>query len=188
MDMSVTISAFPAEEVAGHVRELGELLHACVHAGASIGFVLPYTRADSEAFWTGRVLPGVRSGRLLLLVARHGGGIAGSVQLDCDTPMNQPHRAEIRKLLVHPGFRRRGIARALMVELERRAGGLERSLLTLDTRTGDAAEPLYASLGYRTAGMIPGYCLDPAEGRLDSTTIMYKALRTAQRPYRASTP
>jgi ribosomal protein S18 acetylase RimI-like enzyme len=186
MDMSVTISTFSAEEVAAHVRDLGELLHACVHAGASIGFVLPHTRADSEAFWMGRVLPGVRSGRLLLLVARHGDRPAGSVQLDCDTPMNQPHRAEVRKLLVHPGLRRRGIARALMAELERHADRLGRSLLTLDTRTGDAAEPLYTSLGYRAAGTIPGYCLDPAEDRFDSTTIMYKSLRPMRHPHRPS--
>jgi ribosomal protein S18 acetylase RimI-like enzyme len=82
----------------------------------------------------------------------------------------------VSKLLVDPEFRRRGLARALMVAIERRAAGLGRSLLTLDTRTGDKAEPLYASLGYETAGVIPGYCRDPFEDRLDSTTIMYKTL------------
>ena len=78
--------------------------------------------------------------------------------------------------MVHPDFRRQGIARALMAEIERLAGGLKRSLLTLDTRTGDSAEPLYASMGYKTVGIVPGYCLDPFEPKLDSTTIMYKAL------------
>jgi ribosomal protein S18 acetylase RimI-like enzyme len=171
-----TIAAFSADDIAGHLRELGALLHACVHAGASVSFVLPFTAEDSEAFWSKKVLPGVRGGTLLLLVARNGGSITGSVQLDYDMPPNQRHRAEVRKLLVHPECRRRGLARLLMVELERRAGGLGRSLLTLDTRTGDKAEPLYASLGYQTAGTIPGYCRDPFRDQLDPTTFMYKAL------------
>jgi ribosomal protein S18 acetylase RimI-like enzyme len=173
---SFTISNFSADDLMRHVGELGALLHACVHAGASVNFVLPYSREDSEAFWNRKVLPGLHARGLLLLAAWEDGKIAGSVQLDYDTPPNQPHRAEVRKLLVHPDFRRRGLARALMAEIERRAGALGRSLLTLDTRTGDMAEPLYTSLGYKTAGIIPGYCRDPMEDRLDSTTIMYKNL------------
>jgi len=171
-----TISMLSADDVASRVPELGALLHACVHAGASVGFVLPHTEDEGEAFWTRRVLPAVRSGGRAVLVAQQGGRIVGTVQLGYDTLPNQPHRAEVSKLLVHPDVRRRGIARALMAELEQLAGELGRSLLTLDTRTGDHAEPLYASLGYRTAGVIPGYCLDPFEDRLDSTTIMYKVL------------
>ena len=176
MSADLTIAALSADDLVGHVHELGVLLHDCVHAGASIGFVLPHSVADGETFWRRRVLPGLRDGGRLLLVARHGGRIVGTVQLGYDTPQNQPHRADVSKLLVHPDRRRQGIARALMAELERRAAALGRSLLTLDTRTGDTAEPLYASLGYQTAGVIPGYCLDPFEDRLDSTTIMYKRL------------
>jgi ribosomal protein S18 acetylase RimI-like enzyme len=176
-DAEVAISAFSADDIARHLHELGALLHACVHAGASVGFVLPFEQAEAEAFWTEKVLPALQGGARVLLVARIGGRIVGSAQLDYDTPANQPHRAEARKLLVHPDFRRRGIGRALMAELERRANCLGRTLITLDTRTGDVAEPLYASLGYRTAGIIPGYCLDPFEDRLDSTTLMYKTLR-----------
>ena len=175
-DTETTIATFSADDVASHAGELGALLHACVHAGASINFVLPYTADDSETFWAKKVLPAMRDGTRLLLVARKRGRIAGSVQLNYDTPPNQPHRAEVSKLLVHPDFRRQGIAKALMADLERRASRLGRSLLTLDTRTGDSAEPLYASLGYQTVGVIPGYCRDPFEDRLDSTTIMYKAL------------
>ena len=115
-------------------------------------------------------------GRRLLLVAWCDGRIAGSVQLDHDTPANHPHRAEIRKLLVHPDFRRQGIARQLMAEIERHAAALKRNLLTLDTRTGDSAEPLYRSLGYQTTGIIPDYCRDTFTTRLDATTIMYKKL------------
>lgn len=176
----ILISQLQADDLARHLPEFAGLLHACVHAGASVGFVLPCPPAECEAFWH-KVLAALRSGSRVLLAARVDGRIAGTVQLDYDTPANQPHRAEVRKLLVHPAFRRRGISRALMAELERRAAALGRSLLTLDTRTGDAAEPLYASLGYETVGVIPGYCLDPAGDRLDGTTIMYKTLPPAGR-------
>ncbi len=175
-DGLVAISQVPAEYVERHIRELGALLHACVHAGASIGFILPFATDDSEAYWRENVLPAVRGGTRVLSIARHGARLAGSVQLDHDTPPNQPHRAEVRKLLVHPDFRRRGIATALMADIENHARRLKRSLITLDTRTGDAAEPLYAALGYKTSGVIPGYCRDPFENKFDSTTIMYKAL------------
>jgi ribosomal protein S18 acetylase RimI-like enzyme len=173
-DTQTAISVFSADDIASHAGELGALLHACVHDGASIGFVLPFTAEESEVFWSTKVLPAVQDGARVLLVARKGGRVVGSAQLDTDTPANQLHRAEARKLLVHPDFRRQGIARALMAEIERLATGMGRSLITLDTRTGDTAEPLYASLGYKIAGVIPAYCRDPFEERLDSTTIMYK--------------
>jgi ribosomal protein S18 acetylase RimI-like enzyme len=175
-DTHHTVAIFSDHDIADHLGELGALLHACVHHGASIGYVLPFSVEDGKTFWRDKVLPAVRNGSRLLLVVRRDGRIAGSVQLDYDTPPNQPHRAEVRKLLVHPDFRRQGLSRVLMAELERHAGGLNRRLLTLDTRTGDAAEPLYASLGYRTVGIIPGYCRDPFADQLDPTTIMYKAL------------
>jgi ribosomal protein S18 acetylase RimI-like enzyme len=176
-DSQITISIFTADDIADHVHELGVLLHACVHDGASISFVLPFTTDDSEAFWSNKVLPAVRDGTRVLLVARKSGRIVGSVQLDYDTPPNQPHRAEVRKLLVHPDFRRQGIAKALLAELERLAGQLGRSLITLDMRTGDKAESLYVSLDYKIVGVIPGYSRDPINReRLDPTTIMYKML------------
>ncbi|MFM0645103.1 GNAT family N-acetyltransferase [Paraburkholderia bryophila] len=174
---AMTITPFSADDLERHLPELGTLLHACVHDGASVGFVLPHGVDESEAFWRGKVLPTLRNGRLVLLVAREGDAIAGTVQLDYDTMPNQRHRAEVRKLLIHPAWRRRGIARALMMELERHALRLQRSLLTLDTRTGDHAEPLYIALGYQAVGMIPGYARGPDEERFDATTIMYKSLR-----------
>jgi ribosomal protein S18 acetylase RimI-like enzyme len=170
------ISTVSADDLARHLGEFGALLHACVLGGASIGFVLPFGREEAEAFWSNKVLPGVASGSRVLLVARAADRIAGSAQLNHDTPANQPHRADVSKLMVHPDFRRRGIARALMAEIERQARLLGRSLLTLDTRTGDSAEPLYASMGYAVSGIIPGYCLDVGKTRFDSTTVMYKAL------------
>ncbi|KZD12072.1 GNAT family N-acetyltransferase [Oceanibaculum pacificum] len=170
------ISILTADDLERRLDAFAALMLACVEDGASVGFVLPFTLAESAAFWTNRVLPGVRSGKVLLLAAERAGKLAGTVQLDCDTMPNQPHRAEVRKLLVHPDFRRQGVARALMAELERQAALRHRRLLTLDTRTGDSAEPLYGSIGYRVAGIIPDFCRDTIQDRLDPTTIMYKAL------------
>lgn len=172
----VAIASLKADELERRVTGLGALLRDCVLDGASIGFVLPLEASTSEAFWRDKVLPGVRAGTRLLLVAEAAGAIAGTVQLGLDTPANQPHRADVAKLLVHPTRRRQGIARRLMIELEHRAAALGRRLLTLDTRTGDPSGSLYTGLGYQTVGVIPGYCLDPTGERLDSTTIMYKTL------------
>lgn len=175
--MNETIRIMDADELERHLDELGELLLACVRDGASIGFVLPFDAADGAAWWRDKVLPALRRGGLHLLVARRGGRIVGTVQLDCDTPPNQPHRAEVRKMMVHPGHRRQGLARALLARVEALARARGRTLLTLDTRVGDGAEPLYASTGFVVAGRIPAYCrdtIDPA--RFDATTVMYKAL------------
>ncbi|WP_426755406.1 GNAT family N-acetyltransferase [Myxococcus sp. Y35] len=175
-DTPTIVSALSADDVARHLPELAALLHDCVNTGACVSFVLPFPPTASEAFWRQKVLPAAQAGGLIVLVVKREGRIAGSVQLDCDTPPNQPHRAEVRKLLVHPDFRRQGIARALMVGLEDHARQRGRTLVTLDTRTGDSAEPLYASLGYQTAGVIPHFSFDPTGSRLDATTVMYKAL------------
>lgn len=174
--MQTSIKKLTADEAEYRLQGLSALLHDCVNNGASVNFVLPFTLEASEAFWRDKVISRVRAGVLLLLVTQRGDRIVGSVQLDHETPPNQPHRGEIAKLLVHPDARRQGIARSLMGEIERQAQKLGRTLMTLDTRTGDKAEPLYASLGYNTVGTIPGYCLDVAGTRLDPTTIMYKIL------------
>ncbi|CAB3656741.1 GNAT family N-acetyltransferase [Achromobacter pestifer] len=172
---SLELTLLTAEDAAASLPALGELLHACVQGGASVSFVLPYSPEDAQAFWRAKVLPALLEGKLALWVVRQGGRIAGAVQLDCDTPPNQPHRAEVRKLLVHPDFRRQGIARRLMREAEAHAVRMGRSLITLDIRTGDSAEPLYVSLGYVVVGQIPGFSRDPHDaGKLDATTIMYK--------------
>ncbi len=174
--MTTEIHALSADRLEARLAEFGGLLQACVAAGASVNFVEPFGHAEAEAFWREKVLPPLAAGRRLLLAAELEGRLAGTVQLDLDTPPNQPHRAEVLKLLVHPACRRRGVARALMRELERQAAGLGRHLLTLDTRSGDAAEPLYAALGYVTVGVVPGYSLDVRSQRLDPTTIMYRQL------------
>lgn len=155
---------------------LAEVLHTCVHAGASVSFVLPFSVEDAEAMWRDKVLPSVMSGSCCVLVARTDERIVGTVQLDLATPPNQPHRAEARKLLVHPKWRRRRIARKLMLALDDWAWELGRSLITLDTVSGGSAEPLYESLGYVRVGVIPRYARKPDSEELEGTVVMYKEL------------
>jgi ribosomal protein S18 acetylase RimI-like enzyme len=173
---NIAIDKLSARGLVDELDGLTGVLHACVAAGASVNFVLPFSRNEAAAFWLQKVHPALKSGVRLLLVARMGEDLAGTVQLDLDTPPNQAHRAEVSKLLVHPDFRRRGIARRLMQAVEAEALVAGRTLLTLDTRTGDSAEPLYRSLGFVAAGTIPGFCRATDADRLDSTTYMYKAL------------
>ncbi len=177
MSDAFALSLLPAAQAHEHTAELGALLHACVQDGASVGFVLPYSVAQAQAYWRDTVIPELRGQSLMLLIARRGGAIAGTVQLDCAGMPNQHHRAEVRKLLVHPTHRRLGVARALMVELESLARQAGRTLLTLDTRSGDVAQQLYGSLGYQVAGEIPGYARDPyGSPAYHATTFMYKRL------------
>lgn len=174
MDVSICIHE-PGEPV--DAEGLGALLHACVTAGASVGFIAPFSPADAAAFWRETVAPRVAGGAVTLFLALGADGeVVGTAQLVTATPANQPHRADVAKVLVHPDHRRRGIARNLMAALEAEARLRQKSLLTLDTRTGDAAEPLYVSLGYTVVGTIPDYCLDVFTGALDATTVMYKRL------------
>ena len=156
--------------------ELAALLHACVHAGASVSFILPFPMAESRRFWLGKVRPAVQAGGRILLVAEERGRVIGSAQLDIDLPPNQAHRGEVAKLLTHPAYRRRGVARRLMTALEAEARGHGLGLITLDTRTCDNAEPLYRSLGYAVAGVIPSFAKAPDAERYDATTYMYKML------------
>lgn len=173
------ISALSAGDLDTHLPALAEVLRACVAGGASVNFLLPYSRENAAAFWRDKVRPGVQSGGLYLLAAWRGDALEGTVQLDLDTPPNQPHRAEVRKLLVHPRARRLGLARALMGEAMAEAARRERHLLTLDTVSDSPAEALYRSLGFEVAGRIPGYAIEPHGARAESTTLMY---RRANRP------
>ena len=153
---------------------LCEILVDCVRHGASVGFLDPLEPAEADAYWQ-RIERAVEDGRCVLLVAAPADGdVAGTVQLDVDTLPNQRHRATVSKLLVHTSARRRGLGEALMAEIERAAVARGRSLLTLDTATGDAAR-LYERTGWTAAGTIPGYALDP-DGSLTGTTFYWKAL------------
>jgi GNAT superfamily N-acetyltransferase len=158
------------------IAMLADVLHAVVHDGAGVSFVLPYSVDDACAFWVEKVLPGVRAGTRRVLVARVDARIVGTVQVDFAMPPNQQHRGEVAKLLVHPVARRRGLARALMIALEQVARDARRSLLTLDTWTDGPAERLYRSLGYVTVGVIPRFARGSTTPALEPTTIMYKEL------------
>jgi ribosomal protein S18 acetylase RimI-like enzyme len=160
-------------------REIGDLagiLHAVVHAGAGVSFIVPFSIDDARAFWVGQVLPVVRAGSCRVVVARSGERIVGTVQFEKPWPPNQPHRAEVAKLLVHPDFRRKGLARGLMLALEALALSEGRTLLTLDTWTSGHAESLYRSLGYVVVGIIPRFARPSTTPGLEPTTIMYKEL------------
>ena len=117
----------------------------------------------------------VERGRRLLLAAFLNGDVVGTVQVVLAVPPNQPHRAEIAKLLVHHSARRRGIAQLLMERAEAEARAEGKTLLVLDTVTGDGAEHLYLRLGWTRVGVIPGYALYP-DGRPCDTTVFWKAL------------
>jgi ribosomal protein S18 acetylase RimI-like enzyme len=171
----LVVEALDAAGAASAERRLAEILIACVAAGASVSYLPPLAPEMAWGFWQ-RVSSSVASGRRVLLAAWLDGALVGTVQLDLDMPQNQPHRAEVAKLLVHPTARRRGVARALMAQAEQAGRAAGRSLLVLDTRRGDAAEALYRALGWQAAGIIPGYALDAA-GTLQDTVFFWKAFR-----------
>jgi ribosomal protein S18 acetylase RimI-like enzyme len=172
----VEVRTLDAAGLDAGLDDLADILHACVQGGAAVGFLLPFSVDDARAYWRAKVAPGVAAGTRILVVAAIDGTIVGTVQVDTDMPPNQPHRADVTKLLVHPRARRRGVARAVMAEAETQARRRGRALLTLDTRAGDAAEPLYVSLGYAVAGRIPGYARNAADPGFHATTVMYKAI------------
>jgi len=155
---------------------LAEILRAIVYDGAGVSFIVPFSMEESRAFWRDRVLPGVAARTRHVLVARADNRIVGTVQLDLAMMPNQQHRGEVVKMLVHPDARRQGIARALMLALEDVARAEHRTLLTLDTWSGSAAETLYRSLGYTVVGMIPRFARTSTKTDLEPTTIMYKDL------------
>jgi GNAT superfamily N-acetyltransferase len=145
-----------------------------VEGGASVGFLAPVSPETASAFWL-MVADGVASGERLLLVARDvEGRVRGTVQLIRAGMENQPHRADVSKLLVHRSARRTGAGEQLMREIERRALAEGRTLLVLDTATPAAAR-LYERLGWTRSGFIPGYALNP-DGTLSDTTFYWKAL------------
>jgi ribosomal protein S18 acetylase RimI-like enzyme len=168
----------PTARLDADLEELADVLRAVVYDGAGVSFVVPFSIDESRAFWMTQVLPGVQARSRRVMVARLDRRIVGTVQIDLATPPNQQHRAEVLKLLVHPAARRRGIARELMIAIEKAASEEGRTLLTLDTWTGRAAEDLYRSLGYLAAGVIPRYARGSLTPELEPTTIMFKELRT----------
>lgn len=154
---------------------LAELLIDCVAGGASVSFMAPLGVAKAQAFWRSAIESATRGERVLLVAEAGDGTICGSVQLLLSLPENQPHRAEVAKMLVHRRARRIGIGAALLRAAEDAARAAQRSLLVLDTVTAGDAERLYTRLGWQRVGVIPGYALWP-EGGLCDTTFFYKSL------------
>jgi len=156
------------------IAELAEVLVDCVAGGASVSFMPPFEHEDGKAFFT-KIAGEVARGEAALLVARLDGSIVGTVQLGLATPPNQPHRADIRKLLVHRSARGRGIGMALMTAAEEAARARGRTLLVLDTALGDNAERLYTRAGWTRVGVIPGDALFP-DGRPCDTVYFWKQI------------
>ncbi|MGV1790143.1 GNAT family N-acetyltransferase [Rhizobium sp. A37_96] len=156
------------------LTDLCDVLADCVNGGASVGFMQPYGPADAVPYWQG-VADSVESGATLLLVAVIEGRVAGTVQVGAAQMPNQPHRGDLKKLLVHRSARGKGLARLLMEAAEREAARIGKTLLVLDTATGSDAEAIYPRLGWQRVGIVPDYAMWP-EGGLCDTTFFYKRI------------
>jgi len=153
---------------------LAEVLVDCVEGGASVSFMHPLSHDRALAFWQ-RIAQNVRDGKRALIVAEDDAGICGTVQLVLDVPENQPHRAELVKMLVHRRARRHGLGATLMRAAESTARECGRTLLVLDTVTDSAGERLYTRLGWQRLGVVPNYALMP-DGAPCDATFFYRAL------------
>ena len=154
------------------IRQLADLLIDCVEGGASVSFMHPLAWDRANEFWR-RISSEVAQNRRALLVAEDSEGICGTVQLVFDLPENQPHRADLAKMLVHRRARRKGIGTALMQAAEVTARECGKQLLVLDAVTGGDAERLYTSLGWVRVGEIPGFALMP-NGQICGTTFFFR--------------
>jgi GNAT superfamily N-acetyltransferase len=159
------------------IQGLSDLLIDCVDGGASVSFMLPMTRAKAEAFWRSMSASVARGERVVLAAEDATGKIVGTVQVIWAQPENQPHRGDLAKMLVHRQARRHGVGAALLAAAERSALEAGKTLLVLDTASGDA-ERLYARHGWQPCGQIPDYALMP-DGTPCATTIFFKALGRA---------
>jgi ribosomal protein S18 acetylase RimI-like enzyme len=171
MTSHYTVRRLGADDAAACIEQLADVLLDCVEGGASVSFMQPMARETAVRFWQG-VFDGVARGERTLLVAEDAQGIAGTVQLIMDMPENQPHRADVAKLLVHRRARGAGIGQRLMLAVEDAAREQARRVLVLDTASA-TAERLYERLGWQRVGVVPDYALMP-DGVLCATTFFYK--------------
>jgi GNAT superfamily N-acetyltransferase len=169
----IAVRRLDARTAYGQLDGLARVLADCVDGGASVGYLAPFGEADARHAFE-EILPDVAAGRRVLLAAFDDGELVGTAQLIDARYPNQPHRADVAKVLVHRSARRKGVGRALMERLEHEARARGRTLLVLDTATGDA-ERLYERLGWTRSGVIPGYALLPDGGECD-TTFFHKRL------------
>jgi GNAT superfamily N-acetyltransferase len=173
MSTSLAVRALTTVSPA-QVEQLVDVLLDCVEGGASVSFMLPLSRDHARRFWQ-RVADGAARGDRILLVAEDAQGICGTVQLILDLPDNQPHRADLAKMLVHRRARRQGLGERLMAAAESAAREAKRTLLVLDAVTGGDGARLYERLGWTRVGDIPNYALFP-QGGFCGTTYYYRDL------------
>jgi GNAT superfamily N-acetyltransferase len=170
----IEIKGLTAAEGRQHLAALADILLDCVEGGASVSFMAPLSRAAAESFFE-ETIEGVGSGGRILLAAFVDSKLVGTVQILTAMPPNQPHRADIAKLLVLRSARRHGVATRLMEHAEEASRLAGKTLLVLDTVAGGSAEKLYLRLGWNRAGVIPRYAMFP-DGVLCDTTIFWKEL------------
>ena len=170
----IEVRTLTGAELDAQLDGLADVLADCVAGGASVSYMAPFShRQARDVFEVFAAEAG--EGRRVILAAFAGDRVVGTVQVVLAVPPNQPHRGEIAKLLVHRSARRRGVAQRLMEGAEAAARAEGRSLLVLDTVTGDPAERLYQRMGWNTVGVIPNYALYP-DGRPCDTTVFWKAV------------
>jgi GNAT superfamily N-acetyltransferase len=155
------------------ISALAAVLRDCVDGGASVSFMLPMTQEKACGYWRS-LAPAVALGECVVLAASDQDGVLGTVSVLLRQPENQPHRADVSKMLVHRRARRSGVGALLLAAAEDEARRARRTLLVLDTANADAAR-LYARAGWQLVGEIPDYALWPAGG-LCPTKVFYKKL------------
>jgi ribosomal protein S18 acetylase RimI-like enzyme len=171
--MNVEILVLDAAAAHSAIDELADVLADCVAGGASVSFMLPFGRDDAKEFFQ-NVIASVARGETVLVAAKLDGRIVGTVQLGLEMPPNQPHRGDIKKLLVHRAARNHGLGAALMARAEAEAKARGRTLLVLDT-AGSEAERLYVRTGWQRVGIVPDYAMWPGGGFCD-TVLFWKKL------------
>lgn len=175
MSPSVTLSTLSHSDILRYLDDLTDVLINCVEGGASVSFMLPFSRARAQAFWKDVADSVARHERIVLGAFTPQRRIVGTVQLVIDQPENQPHRADVAKLLVHHDARGQGVARTLMKHLESLAVLAQKNVLVLDTATGSGAEMFYQRCGWQKMCEIPRYALKP-DGEMTATSVFYKFL------------
>jgi len=172
--MTARIRVLNLDQFAECLKGLSRLLVDAVNSGASVGFWAPVDEGRAILYWR-EVLQGMVQENRVLIVAEDGGEVVGSVQLVLSDRDNGHHRAEVTKLMVHTSRRGHGLGRALLSAAHVEARYRGRTLLILDTRTGDAGEKLYESMGYTRSAQIPGYTME-RDGSMHGTTFFYHLL------------
>jgi GNAT superfamily N-acetyltransferase len=170
----IEIRVLNVAEAHHYLGTLADVLVDCVEGGASVSFMAPFSKGEAESFFE-KAIDGVERGERILLAAFIDSKVVGTVQILTATPPNQPHRADIAKLLVHRSARGHGVGARLMERAEEAARLAGKTLLVLDSVTGGDGARLYTRMGWNVVGVIPNYALFP-DGRFCDTTVFWKAL------------